>query len=122
MVGENMRMKSKTEEINYLVKICLDIANIADRHGEKDKPYLDELGLGYRALSRSLRRGVKAVIDLQDDYSKALEYQSYAEIGEKAARDFLQEVFGDEEIDTINEKDKQKIKEFTQQLTEKWEE
>ena len=115
-------MKSRTEEINYLVKICLDIANIVDRHGEKDKPYLDELGLGYRALSISLRRGVKAVIDLQDDYSKALEYQSYAEIGEKAARDFLQEVFGDEEIDTINEKDKQKIKEFTQQLMEKWEE
>lgn len=37
MVGENMRMKSRTEEINYLVKICLDIANIVDRHGEKDK-------------------------------------------------------------------------------------
>ena len=52
MVGENMRKKCTTEEINYLVKICLDIANIVDRHGEKDKPYLDELGLGYRALSR----------------------------------------------------------------------
>lgn len=46
MVGENMRQKSRTEEINYLVKICLDIANIVDRHGEKDKPYLDELRLG----------------------------------------------------------------------------
>lgn len=122
MVGENMKMKSRTEEINYLVKICLDIANIVDRHGEKDKPYLDELGLGYRALSISLRRGVKAIIDLQDDYSKALECQNCAEIGEKAARDFLQEVFGDEEIDTINDEDKQKIKEFVQQLMEKWEE
>ena len=115
-------MKSRTEEINYLVKICLDLANIVDRHGEKDEPYLEELKLGYRAFSRSLRSGVKAVIDLQDDYSKALEYQSYAETGEKEARDFLQEVFGDEEIDAINEEDKQKIKEFTQQLMEKWEE
>lgn len=122
MVGENMSMKSKTEDINYLVKICLDIANIVDRHGEKDKVYLEELKLGYRALSISLRRGAKAVIDLQEDYSKALEYQSYAEIGEKAARDFLQEIFGDEEIDTINDEDKQKIKEFVQQLMEKWEE
>lgn len=73
-------------------------------------------------MSISLRRGVKAVIDLQDDYSKALEYQNYAEIGEKAARDFLQEVFGDEEIDMINDEDKQKIKEFVQQLMKKWEE
>lgn len=115
-------MKSRTEGINYLVKICLDLANIVDRHGEKDEPYLEELKLGYRALSISLRRGVKAVIDLQDDYSKALEYQNYAEIGEKAARDFLQEVFGDEEIDTINDEDKQKIKEFAQQLMKNWEE
>lgn len=122
MVGENMRKKCTTEEINYLVKICLDIANIVDRHGEKDKLYLDELGLGYRALSISLRRGVKAVIDLQDDYSKALEYQNYAEIREKSARDFLQEVFEDEYIDTINDEDKQKIKEFVQQLMKKWEE
>lgn len=122
MVGENMRKKCTTEEINYLVKICLDIANIVDRHDEKDKPYLDELGLGYRALSISLRRGVKAVIDLQDDYSKALEYQNHAEIREKSARDFLQEVFEDEYIDTINDEDKQKIKEFVQQLMKKWEE
>lgn len=122
MVGENMRKKCTTEEINYLVKICLDIANIVDRHGEKDKPYLDELGLGYRALSISLRRGVKAVIDLQDDYSKALEYQNHAEIREKSARDFLQEVFEYEYIDTINNEDKQKIKEFVQQLMKKWEE
>lgn len=45
-----------------------------------------------------------------------LEYQNYAEIREKSARDFLQEVFGDEYIDTINDEDKQKIKEFVQQL------
>jgi hypothetical protein len=122
VVGENMRKKCTTEEINYLVKICLDIANIVDRHGEKDKPYLDELGLGYRALSISLRRGMKAVIDLQDDYSKALEYQNNAEIREKSARDFLQEVFEDEYIDTIDNEDKQKIKEFVQQLMKKWEE
>lgn len=117
-----MRKKCTTEEINYLVKICLDIANIVDRHGEKDKPYLDELGLGYRVLSISLRRGMKAVIDLQDDYSKALEYQNNAEIREKSARDFLQEVFEDEYIDTIDNEDKQKIKEFVQQLMKKWEE
>ena len=64
----------------------------------------------------------RQVIDLQDDYSKALEYQNYAEIREKSARDFLQEVFEDEYIDTINGEDKQKIKEFVQQLMKKWEE
>ena len=115
-------MKSMTEEINYLVKICLDLANIVDRHGEKDETYLEELKLVYRDLSISLRRGVKAFIDLQEDYSKALEYQNHAEIREKSARDFLQEVFEDEYIDTINGEDKQKIKEFVQQLMKKWEE
>lgn len=66
-------MKSKTKEITNLIKICLDIANIADRKGEEGNAYLEDLGLGYRALSISLRQGAKAVIDLQDDYSKALE-------------------------------------------------
>lgn len=114
-------MKSKTKEINNLIKICLDIANIADRKGEEGNAYLEDLGLGYRALSISLRQGAKAVIDLQDDYSKALEHRRYAETGEKEARNFLQEVFGDGEIDTINENDKQKIKDFVKDIMASWE-
>ena len=76
-------MKSKTEDINYLVKICLDLANIVDRNGENGVGYLKDLKLGHRALSVSLRRGVKAIVDLQEDYSKAIEYRGYAETGEK---------------------------------------
>lgn len=115
-------MKSKTEDINYLVKICLDLANIVDRNGEDGVGYLKDLKLGHRALSVSLRRGVKAIVDLQEDYSKAIEYREYAEIGEKEAKDFLKEIFGDDEIFTINDEDKNKITEFVRQLMEKWEE
>lgn len=114
-------MKSKTKEITNLIKICLDIANIADRKDEEGNAYLEDLGLGYRALSISLQQGAKAVIDLQDDYSKALEDRGYAETGEKEARDFLLEVFGDQEIDTINENDKQRIKDFVKDIMKSWE-
>lgn len=60
--------------INKLIAICLDIAEHVDEKGEKnDFTLADDLGIGFRALSRCLRSGVKAVIDLQASYHSAQE-------------------------------------------------
>ena len=53
--------------INELVRLCLNLAELADTHGEEDSELdiLRELGLGYRAFSGTLRRGVIEIINLQ---------------------------------------------------------
>ena len=107
--------------ITRLVQICLDIANVADERGEADKPYFEELGLGYRALSGILRRGCKEIIDLQNNYHGAIEAKILAEISQKEAHDVLEEMFGDREVYTINDKDKERIKEFVKSIQDEWE-
>lgn len=110
----------KYDYVTRLVQTCLDIANIADEKGEKNERILDELGLGYRALSGILRRGCKEIIDLQDSYHAAVEAKQLAKIGEKSAHDFLEDIFGDRDIDTINDKDKERIKAFVKQIYAEW--
>lgn len=109
--------------INELVKRCLDMAELADTHGEADtRPdFLNELGLGYRAFSGTLRRGVIEIINLQTRYHQEVEKARLCQIGEEEMREFVEDVFGDPEAYTINDKDKQRIKEFVRQLEEEWE-
>ena len=111
----------RNDYITRLVQICLDIANIADERGETGEPYFEELGLGYRALSGILRRGCKEIIDLQNNYHGAIEEKNLAKIGEKEAHDVLEEMFGDREVYTINDKDKERIKEFVKSIQDEWE-
>lgn len=106
--------------ITRLVQICLDIANVADERGEADEPYFEELGLGCRALSGILRRGCKEIIDLQNNYHGAIEAKNLAKIGEQEAHDILDEVFGDREVYTINDKDKERLKAFVRSIQDEW--
>ena len=107
--------------LTRLVQVCLDIANVADERGEAGEPYFEELGLGYRALSGILRRGCKEIIDLQNNYHGAIEAKNLAKIGEQEAHDILEEMFGDREVYTINDKDKERIKAFVRSITDEWE-
>ena len=110
--------KTTMEKINKLAEISLNLANYIDREGEKDisEPISNHLHMGYRALSRYLRDGVKACIDIQEMYAEAKSNEDNAKTGEKEARDFLFECFGDEEIDTINDEDKARIISFCKQI------
>ena len=115
-------MNCKPDYLCKLSDICLRIANIVDRQGENGSFSLaDELGFGYLALSGYLRSGVKAIADMQMDYSNAKSQKQLAEIGEQEMRDFLTDIFGDEEIESINEADKEKIRQFVQELEKEWE-
>lgn len=112
----------KRDHITRLVQVCLDIANIADERGETGESYFEELGLGYRALSGILRCGCKEIIDLQNSYHGAIEDKNLAKIGEREAHDVLEEMFGDRELYTINDKDKERIKAFVRSIEDEWEE
>lgn len=110
-------MNDKTNKLTSLVGILMKMACIIDRHGENgDSQFADEIGMGYLALSSYLRDGVKAIVDMQMEYSEAIANKQIAELSEQYARNYLKEIFGDEDIDSINERYKLKIKEFVQSL------
>lgn len=107
----------KTDYLAKLIELSSRIANIVDRKGEQgDYGLADELGLGYLALSGYLRAGAKAVIDMQGECSRAKSNEDIAKGSEEDVRDFLEDIFGDREPDTLNDDYKQKIREFVKSL------
>lgn len=118
----------KSRKVNRLLELCLRIADWNDRcveaQGEYgfDSPLTKELGLGYLALSGYLREGVKEVINLQDALSNARSRECLAKVGQKSAEDFLEDIFGDREIDSINDADKERIRAFVAQIYAEWDE
>lgn len=112
--------------MNRMLELCLNIANLIDEWGHEENPAVrlitDELGLGYRALSTSLREGVKEAVDLQARYRGAIETADFAKCGEKYARDFLGDVFGDRDIDSLNDSDKERFRELYKKIRKEWDE
>ena len=107
----------KRDDLAKLSEICLRIANIVDRNGEPGEFELcDELGLGYLALSGYLRAGVKAIIDIQNDLANARADREYARISEQSMREFIVDIFGDEEPETLNDEYKKRIRDFVGEL------
>ena len=107
-------------KIYRFIQICLQLADIADQ--KKETPFHDELSMGCMAFSGYMRQGVKEIIDLKQDYFFTLSRMVLAEASEKDARDFLQECFGDSEIDSINDADKERIIALCKQIEAEWEE
>ena len=125
-------MKEKTREaesskrINKLLELCLRIADWNDRSVEEqgeygfDSPLSKELGLGYLALSGYLREGVKEVINLQSALSDSRNKENIAKLGQESAEDFLEDIFGDRDIESINEKDKERVRAFVAEIYAEW--
>lgn len=109
---------AKIDYLNKLADLSLRMANIIDRHGENgDFSFADEVGLGYLALSGYLRAGVKAIADIQMDYSNARSKQKLAKQSEENTREFLADIFGDEEPESLSDEHKQKIKDFVAEIS-----
>jgi hypothetical protein len=111
--------------INNFLKIALNIADYYDNKGNNGEDFLNdemtkEIGLRYRALTSYLRKGVQEVITLQSNYHKACEQRNYEKSIQEEQKDFLLDMFGDEEPYSINDKDKQRIKEFVQSIFKEW--
>lgn len=114
----------KRFEIVGLCGICLKLAELIDRRtdeqNQNDK-ILNDLGLGCRAFTSYLRNGVKGIVDLQNDYTRALDKAQYAKISENQARDMLEDIFGDREADSLNDELKEKIKTYVSELLKEYE-
>lgn len=111
--------------INNFLKIALNIADYYDNKGNNGEDFLDDelskdLGLGYRALTNYLRKGVQEVISLQMNYHSACAQRNYEKSIQESQKEYLLDVFGDEEPYSINDKDKQRIKEFVQSIFAEW--
>lgn len=125
-------MRTKGHDYNRtlgrFLEICLQMAEMNDREVEAqgefgfDGTFNKPLGYGYLAFSGYMRGGVKAVIDLQEALSDARSKENLAKIGEKNAEDFLEDIFGDREISSINEKDKERIRAFVAKIYAEWDE
>lgn len=115
----------KAYNINRFLKVCLDIAEWVDDKSDADKNWFGgdmchDIGLGCRALSGYLRSGVKSVMELQEKYHHANELRNFAESCKESMEEFLRDVFGDAEIYSINDKDKERIKEFVKGIMAEW--
>lgn len=115
-------MQKTFRDMNDFIKLCLDIAYIIDKKGYDSHHYFEELHTGWKVLSDGLRQGVQACICMQSMYYIKAEEAELAKVGEQEARDFLRECFGDEEIFTIGDEYKRRIREFCNNLEKEWEE
>lgn len=111
--------KQHFRNIYRFMSICLQLADMADE--TEETPYTNAFGLGYAAFSGILRGGIKEIVDLKIDYYRAVEREKLSRMSEKDARNFLQECFGDSEIDSINDADKERILALCNQIRKEWE-
>ena len=103
----------KPNGVSRFVKIVLDIADYVDESAEKERTmFLDGLGYGYLSLSGYLRKGVCDIAEMQMNYANAKCDLRIAKESEKDARQFLEYIFGDENIDEISEELKHELKSF----------
>ena len=109
----------RMNKIYRFIDICLRLADLADQKHET--PFKEDISMGWGAFSSYMRQGVKELIDLKQDYYNALYRENVAEQSEKDARDFLEECFGDREIDSINDADKKQILDLCRQIEKEWE-
>lgn len=111
--------KQHFRNLYRFMSICLQMADMADE--KQETPFDNCLHVGYRTFSGFMRGGVKEIIDLQNDFYGTVFRAEYAERDEKDARDFLQQCFGDREIDSINEEDRNRILFLCNKIRQEWE-
>lgn len=103
--------KQHFRNLYRFISLCLQLADLADAQGETpfNNVLPNGLHMGYRVFSGYMRGGVKEIIDLQNDFYGTVFKAEFAKRDADDARNFLQECFGDREIDSINEEDRNRI-------------
>lgn len=111
--------KKHFRNLYQFISICLQMAYMADE--KQESPFDNGLHMGYRAFSGYMRGGVKEIIDLQNDFYGMAFKAEFAQKDSDDARDFLQQCFGDREIDSINEDDRKRILFLCDKIRREWE-
>lgn len=111
--------KQHFRNLYRFVSICLQLADMADE--KQESPFDNGLHIGYRTFSGYMRGGVKEIIDLQNDFYGMAFKAEFAQRDADDARGFLQQCFGDREIDSINEEDRNRILFLCNKIRQEWE-
>ena len=111
--------------LHRFLQICMDIAEWHDRKGEEDHYWFggelsNGIGLGYKAMTGYLRAGVKEVINLQSKYHHAEERRWLAESNEKEKIEFVLDIFGEEDPETLNDEIKERVKKAVKEIIAEW--
>lgn len=105
---------------NKLIEICLNIADYYDEKLKEDGFLDDEmtkfLGLGFRALTTYLRSGARDFIKLKSEYYRECERAKFARASEKEIREYVTNLFGDSEPETLSDEYQQRIKNCVQEI------
>lgn len=109
------------DNLSRLAEITLHMASVIERDGENgDYAFPRKLGCGHLALTRYMREGIKALIDLQNEVAELKSKLWYREESEKYMREFLRDIFGREDADEfLNDEEKQKIKDLAASFCDK---
>lgn len=89
--------------INKLIKIMLDLADVAEIR--QKTPFDKEIGLGYRVFTSYVRKGVQGIIDLKIDYFLACESREYAKMCLKDNEEMLERIFGRTDLDIYTDEE-----------------
>lgn len=109
--GNEGKIGSLLRILYMLLEYC---GENAENSGKLD--FVDALGYGWGSFSSYLREGMKAILDLQRDYREAQSKMRVAQIGEQEMRDFLKDMFGDDEVFCLNDECKSRIRNFVQEI------
>ncbi len=109
----------RIDNVNKVIKIMLDLANIADEREET--PFDKEMGLGYRAFTGYIREGVQGIIKLQSDYYTACEMRDRAKEDLKDYEELLNRIFGTTDVTEYNDEEIAKIKAVVAAIEKSWE-
>lgn len=114
-------MSKWADPTNRLIKIMLDLADLADE--KEETPFDDEMGLGYCTFSGNVRKGVIEIINLRSKYYSSIQKAEQAKNSLKINEEFLTEIFGTKDIADyqLSDDEKSRIKAVVKEIQEKWE-
>lgn len=107
-------MSQWANDVNRLIKIMLDLADVAD--ARQETPFDKEMGLGYRAFTSYVRKGVQEIIDLKRDYFSACESREYAKMELKENEKILEQIFGRTDIEVYTDDELARFKALADEI------
>lgn len=101
-------------KIVRLIEIMLNLADIADE--KQETPFDREMGLGYRAFTGYIRRGVKEIIDLKSKYYSACECEEYAKSNLRDNEEILERIFGRTDLEVYSDEEIARFKALADEI------
>lgn len=107
----------KTNNINRLIKVCLDSAIVAENSDPVDNWFLNELNIGIFAYANYMRQGVKDIIDLQ---TEVINLKSKLRIKDEIVKEY-EKIASLTDLEFLEQEDLDKIKDYINKIVKETE-